>query len=462
MHVFVQSANEWLDCYIKDTIKRHVPEAIFYDDFDNFPENADNTIQICNGWHLNPHFVALNKSDKGLLNAYPSSDGVSRKDHLARAIEYWTTKRPKSTLNNHWPLTVRLSLDYAEYVDDSLAAADDLSLMYSLEDNEDKDPADREWWILKPALIDCGAGIRIFSTQDELADCLELAESDDEEEEDSEGETATPEDKEPSMPFNFNVPGLDQLDGLVTATGKLKVGTDLDSNQKWLMDETERIPSASMRMFVAQRYIVSIPPIEGRKWHVRAYVMSLGRLKVYVYKELLTLLAVEKYQPPWTNPGLKSSLTNTSLQDSDEVAEMESMRSWDSIPDDLLPGDWKTSVFDQICKISGEILQAAAHTMADKFTPLDRCFELFAVDFLVDTNANAWLLEVNETPAFYQHGVAGPLSKRVMESVMSRAMEHIGYSGPEEQDEVRSRLVEVLDETQGLGKSNITMIMPEK
>lgn len=462
MHVFVKSANEWLDDFIKDSINKHIPDAVFCDDFDSFPEDANKTIQICNGWHLNPHFVALNKSEKGLLNAYPSSDGVSRKDHLARVIEYWTTKRPKSQLNNHWPLTVRLSLDYAEYVDESLAAADDLTLMYSLEDNEEKEPADREWWILKPALIDCGAGIRIFSTQDELADCLELAESDDEEDEESDGAAATPEDKDPATPISLKVPGLDQLDGLVTATGKLKVGTDLDSNQKWLTDETERIPSASMRMFVAQRYIVSIPPIEGRKWHVRAYVMSLGRLKVYVYKELLTLLAVEKYQPPWKNPGLKSSLTNTSLQDSDEVAEMESMRSWDSIPDDILPGDWKASVFRQICDISGEILQAAAHTMADKFTPLDRCFELFAVDFLVDTNANAWLLEVNETPAFYQHGVAGPLSKRLMESVMSLAMEHIGHPGPSEQVEIRDRMVQVLDETNGLGKSNITMIVPEK
>lgn len=457
MHVFVQSANEWLDPLIRATIRRHVPEAVFYDNFEDFPANADKTIQICNGWHLNPHFVALNRSQKGLLNAYPSSDGISRKDHLARVIEYWTAKRSQSQLNKHWPLTVRLSLDYSDYVDEALAAADDLSLMSSLEDNESKNPADREWWILKPALIDCGAGIRIFSTQDELAGCLELAESDDESE-----ESMAADDKETGMSLSLKVPWLNSLDGLVTTTGKMTLNDDQKVNDKWLTDETERIPSATMREFVAQRYIVSIPPIEHRKWHVRAYVMSLGRLKVYVYKELLALLAVEKYQPPWENPGLRSSLTNTSLQEASEVAEMESMRAWSALPDDLMPGDWKADVFQQICRISGEVIQAAAHTMADKFTPLDPCFELFAVDFLVDTSGNAWLLEVNETPAFYQHGVAGPLSVRVMESVMTLALDHMGYPGPADQLGTKDRMVEVLDETGHLGKSNITMIVPEE
>ncbi|KAH8168734.1 tubulin-tyrosine ligase family protein [Sarocladium implicatum] len=454
MHVFVKSANEWLDPFIRQTIQRHIPDAVFHDDFADFPDDAQQTIQICNGWHLNPHFVALNKSHKGVLNAYPSSDGVSRKDHLARVIEYWTTKRPESKLRNHWPLTVRLSLDYSEYVDESLSAADDLSLLYSLEENEAKEPADREWWILKPALIDCGAGIRIFSTIKDLEDCLELAESDDE------GEDEEHADDKRDPVINLSRPGLDTLDGLVTATGKLKIDESQPS-QKWLTDETQRIPSASMRQFVAQRYIVSIPPIEGRKWHVRAYVMSLGRLKVYVYKDLLALLAVDEYRPPWTNPGLKSSLTNTSLQDADEVVEMESMRSWDALPEDTLSGDWKADVFQQICDISGEVLQAAAHTVGDKFTPLEKCFELFAVDFLVDSNGTAWLLEVNETPAFYESGVAGPLSKAVMESVVSLAMNHMGYQGSRDEEVARSRMVQVLDETEKLGKSNISVIVPE-
>ena len=82
-----------------------------------------------------------------------------------------------------------------------------------------------------------------------------------------------------------------------------------------------------------------------------------------------------------------------------------------------------------MCGISGEVVAAATHTMADKFTPLDMCFELFAVTLLVDAGGDAWLLEVNETPAFYEVGMAGPLALRLMESVVCMAMGHMGPGG---------------------------------
>jgi hypothetical protein len=125
--------------------------------------------------------------------------------------------------------------------------------------------------------------------------------------------------------------------------------------------------------------------------------------------------------------------------------------------------DWKRHVFYQICGVVAEVFRAAVWTMADKFVALDKCFELFAVDFLVDASGNAWLLEVNETPAFYQHGVAGPMALRLMEAVVCVTMDHMGKAsvGGREDAIARNRFVEVLDETAKLGKSNITEIMPE-
>jgi hypothetical protein len=225
-----------------------------------------------------------------------------------------------------------------------------------------------------------------------------------------------------------------------------------------------------MRAFVAQRYLTSIPPLSGRKWHVRAYALALGRLKVHVFRDMLALLAVEPYRPPWENPSLRSSLTNTALQDEEEVVANESMRefwgeskAWDGVFPDRRGREWKTHVFYQICGVAAEVFRAAAHTMADKFTTVEKCFELFAIDFLVDSAGHAWLLEVNETPAFYQHGVAGPLSLRLMEAVVCVAMEHMGLAevGDAGNKVVRNRLVEVLDETARLGRSNITEIFPE-
>ncbi|KAK7408470.1 hypothetical protein QQX98_009337 [Neonectria punicea] len=480
MHAFIQGACPWLDKHVKSYLQKYVPDVIFIDDFTNFPTDADTVFQFCDGWNLNQYFAVLNTADTALINAYPNSDALARKDFLARVVEYWTAKRPDSILKDHVPLTVRLSLDYSEYLDDALTAADDLTLLYSLEDNEDKVKADREWWILKPALIDCGAGIRIFSTVEELASHLELAA--DIEEEDSElsgDQEATqepvfdkkqdPSDRNPdSFSPSLSNPGLSSLDALITTTGNLTLSRAIDKGRKppslsFEINEHQRIPSAQMREFVAQRYIVSVPLLENRKWHARAYVLSVGRLKVHVFWEMLALLAIKDYEPPWKNPSLGSSLTNTALQDEDEIVSRESMRDFWTAPDDMLPGDWKNRIFDQICDISAELFRATAHTMADRFTPLDKCFELFAVDFLIDSTGNPWLLEVNETPAFYENGAAGEIAQRLMESVICVVMEHMGKAqvGDPQNAAARARMVEVLDETEKLTKSNVTEIVPE-
>lgn len=472
MYAFVNPSSEWLGEHLKAYIRYHAPDVMFVDNVGDIPESATMTFQYCDGWELNENFALVNRAG-GLINAYPNSDALARKDHLAAVVDYWTAKRPDSILKSHVPQAVRLTLDYADYVDEALMAADDLTLLSSLEENESKEGKDREWWILKPALVDGGAGIRLFSTIEELASNLELAEYEDEDE-DNTTEEDEDEDEDPiefekaddSFSPSLSTPGLDSLDALITTSGPLPARAKSQLRGKrpqYVFKAGGRIPSAQMRAFVAQRYITSIAPLEHRKWHVRAYVLSIGRLKVHVYREMLALLAGEDYQPPWENPSLQASLTNTALQDEDVVASRESMRDFWATPDDLLPGEWKEDIFRQICVVSGELFRAAAHTMADKFTTLDKCFELFALDFLIDNRGTAWLLEANETPAFYQQGVAGPISKRLMESVVCVAMEHMGLAhvGEARNRAVRKRMTEVLDETKGLGKSNITEIMAE-
>ena len=480
MYAYVEAACPWLDEHIKSCIRKHAPAAKFVDEISADEAKGEVVFQFCNGQHLGRHFAVANVAAGGLINAYPNSDALARKDCLARVVDYWTTKRPNSVLKSHSPITVRLNLDYSEYVDDALAAADDLTLLYSLEDNENKDASEREWWILKPALLDCGAGIRIFSTIDELASHLELAANLKDEDDDSDGTEqseakpiANGEDQNGDQIDDFrpslSQPGLENLDALFTATGKLSLNGNLDKvsrdaiAHRYVCAETGRILSAEIREFVAQRYIVSVPPLERRKWHGRAYVLSVGRLKVHVFRDMLVLLALEDHKPPWENPEPGSFLTNTDLQEEHEFKAKDSMRDFWSTPDDLLPGDWKARTFDQICETSAELFRAAAYTMADKFTTVERCFELFALDFLLDADGTAWLLEANETPAFSEYGIAASIAQRLMESIICVAMEHMGRAQLERPDnsEARSRMVEVLDETEKLGKSNISEIVPE-
>ena len=512
MYVYIEGSSPWLDAHLEAFIRHHDPDAIFVRDLANIPPSATSVFQYCCGQQLSSNFALLNKT-RGLINAYPNSDALARKDHLAAVIDYWIAKRPDSILKDHVPQTVRLTLDYAEYVDEALMAADDLTLLASLEDNETRDPSEREWWILKPALVDCGAGIRIFSTIEELASHLERAEDEDEEEDEDEDSTSDsasdcalshdgdadssslssasePAELKPSDPYSafspsLSLPGLSSLDLLVTtgpSTPTVPSTTTTTLRPKkpqYTFVAGGRIPSSQMRAFVAQRYLTSITPVDTRKWHVRAYVLAVGRLKVHVFREMLTLLAGEAYAPPWENPSLAASLTNTALQEESTLEERGSMRAFWEMGDDLFAGGeggggererkrggecWKEGLFKQICEISGEVFRAAAHTMADKFTTLERCFELFAVDYMVDAEGRAFLLEVNETPAFYQQGIAGGMAVRLMEAVVCVVMEHMGVShvGEARNAKVRRRMVEVLDETGGLAKSNIVEVMADR
>ncbi|KAJ9130104.1 TTL domain-containing protein [Pleurostoma richardsiae] len=436
MHAYVKSSEPWLDEHIRSYIRRYAPGAVFIDKVEEMPAGTTAIFQICDGVDMNRHFDLLNHSTIGLINAYPNSDALARKDHLARVVEYWTVKRPESILKKHVPTTVRLNLDYSEYVDDALTEADDLALYDSLQENEKIDAPEREWWILKPALCDSGAGIRIFSTVDELASKLELVACVDDDD---------------------AVAG--ELDGTLE-----KPSTDASPDTlNFTCEDDGRIPSSQMRDFVAQQYITPVSVLERRKWHVRVYVLAIGRLKVYVFREMLALLASDVYEPPWESPSLRSSLTNTALQKEDEYADKKSMRDFWALPDGLFPGDWKSRVFDQICDVSAELFRATAHTMPEKFVLIDKCFGLFALDFLVDSSGVPWLLEANETPSFYEHGVGGALAQRLLESVIYVAMDHMGLAQREDAENAsaRDQMLKILDETERLGKSNIRDILPE-
>ncbi|RDA86665.1 hypothetical protein CP532_5059 [Ophiocordyceps camponoti-leonardi (nom. inval.)] len=302
-----------------------------------------------------------------LINSYMIRKALIRKHFLSATVDHWVAKKPTSPLATHFKRCEAWELDYAEFLDDALVEAFDLRA--SMDRNTlrlnsgEEERGEAEWWILKPGMSDGGQGIRLFSTMEELQAIFDEWEGGDDDDED---------------------------------------------------DDDDCVTTSQLRHFVAQPYIH--PPLllesDPRKFHIRAYVLSVGSLKVYVYKPMLALFAAKSYQPPWVHDAGDSDrfLTNTCLaqqrqkgDDGERAATSadDRVRAFWDLP---LSRDRLDDIFAQICRVTGDVFEAAATAMPVHFQPLPNAFEVFGLDFLVDAGGVAWLLEANAFPDFKQTG----------------------------------------------------------
>ncbi|OTA54186.1 TTL-domain-containing protein [Hypoxylon sp. EC38] len=398
------------------------------------PDNSSPILQVTPYEAIDWDFVAAHPHTC-LVNSYMLRKALIRKHYLGATVEHWVAKRPHSSLATHVKRAEAFELDYAEFLDDALVEAFDLRA--SLERNaerergqkagKEEEEEEREWWILKPSMSDRGQGIRLFSTMEELQGIFDEWEGDLPDSEDEEGESG-------------------DRDGDADADGDGDADADADERNRGGggdADASERndITTSHLRHFVAQPYIH--PPLllpgDNRKFHIRTYVACIGSLDVYVYRHMLALFAGKPYaapaststskstpKPEYSGAGagagahidLEAHLTNTCLQRS--VAEGTVRRFWD-LP--LEPKKMKTDIFNQICEVTGEVFEAAARAMLMHFRPLENAFEIFGLDFLVDGEGTAWLLEVNAFPDFRQTGEElKELVQGLWEEVLGRAV----------------------------------------
>ncbi|KAK8192553.1 hypothetical protein M8818_007723 [Zalaria obscura] len=377
IHAIVHYEDDYVQPLILAALKARLPPEILV------LLNSDSEIPSPNAKVLQwRQYEALNLDDASahpatnLINAYIIRKALIRKHYLSTTVAHWLTKNPGSIVKSHVKPSVEFEVDYAEFLDDALVEA--FELRESFEKNADLPESEREWWILKPGMSDRGQGIRLFSTEEELTEIFEQWE---EELPDSDDEAEHSDDERSAA-----------------------AGT------------SGAIMTSQLRHFVAQPYVH--PPLllpepfssAGRKFHIRTYVVAVGALKVYVYKPMLALFAAEPYTAPGTsesgdvNEELTAHLTNTCLQSGEREGSVHAFWSLPSEVCGLPARDWKEDVFTQICKVTGEVFEAAARSMSIHFQPLPNAFEIFGVDYLVDAEGQAWLLEINAFPDFKQTG----------------------------------------------------------
>lgn len=318
--------------------------------------------------------TAMQNSKTSLICAYVIRKALIRKHYLSNTIAAWLTKHPESVLKNHFKASIHFELDYAEFLDDALVDAWDLH--ESMERNSlMSEVGPEEWWILKPGMSDGGNGIRMFSNIEQLQSIFE--------------EWDPPSDDEDA----------DEVAEFDDPASTPRIAAD-----------NEHPMTSQLRHFIAQPYIdqpLLLPSYASRKFHIRTYVLAVGALKIFVYREMLALFAAKPYEMPRQAAehgkiDLSQHLTNTCFQD-ESTKDSSVHRFWD-LQDSCQQPNWRESILSQICLVTGEVFEAAAREQMVHFQAIPNAFEIFGVDFLVDHSSNVWLLELNAYPDFKQTG----------------------------------------------------------
>jgi hypothetical protein len=364
MQIFFKSTSAYTAEAYRAALKR------FFEGYTQTADAACATLQLADYEELD--FQASLDDKTHWICAYAIRKALIRKHFLANTVREHVAKNPQSILRRAIPESWTLEVDYAEFLDDALDEA--FELRGELELNEKRPVHERQWFILKPSMADRGAGLRLFSTIDELTTI-----------------------------FEENEPDADEADeGTVPENGAM---------------------TSDMRFFVVQRYISRPLLLRNCKFHIRAYVLCIGSLEVYLHRNMLLLCSLQAYERPTSDAGmLGKHLTNTCYQ-----GDTATVHSFWSLQDKALD---KEGLWLQLKDITRETFKAAS-AQRIHFQTLPNAFEVFGLDFLVDAEGQASLLEVNAFPDFAQTGEG---LSRLVDEVVRDMMQHVAIKMGATQD----------------------------
>jgi hypothetical protein len=166
---------------------------------------------------------------------------------------------------------------------------------------------------------------------------------------------------------------------------------------------------------VVSEYIDNPLCVNGHKFDLRVYVVvtSFYPLKIYVYREGLARFATEKYSKNATEKNLYVHLTNYSINKKNKNFDGKK-----KMADDTLPYKWSLTnffyrlancgidvdliweqIYDLIIKSILSAESYISHYTKQKFKKINKSFEIFGYDIMVDENLKPRLMEINLSPS---------------------------------------------------------------
>ncbi|CAO3692803.1 unnamed protein product [Umbelopsis ramanniana] len=319
-----------------------------------------------------------------LANSYCIRKGLIRKSQMAYNLTKYMSKHPDSILKTAIPETWLFELDHIDYLDEAMNEV--FEVEQDLADNEDRE-TDRKAFIIKPSMANKAAGIHIFDTMEGLKSLFERTRLDDSDEEEEEN------DEEEEGHANED----DDNEG--------NEDEEEEEEEEDYDDDDDEEDLSQIREWVIQRYVQHPLLLCGnRKFHVRAYVLAVSNIQVYLYSDMLALFALKPFDESDLSDQL-AHITNTCIQTGEDTfVENDSVKLfWDLKSEDGVTEENLNTMFKQMQETLGDLFDACSSEMTT-FQAIPNAFELYGVDFLIDRDMQVYFLEANAFPDFKQTG----------------------------------------------------------
>ena len=173
-----------------------------------------------------------------------------------------------------------------------------------------------------------------------------------------------------------------------------------------VLTSPEQVPAKTNDHYIAQRYIIDPLLINGRKFHLRLYLLitNMQPLRALLHTEGLVLFATNNYtHSPDTYNDLSIHLTNAAVAD----REMKQHASNSMLLSDL----WRlmeehygyntTAVWLSIKHVMAKLVLSQSCKEGLEIRTSRTCFDLIGVDVLLNAKLKPFLLECNNGPELY-------------------------------------------------------------